>query len=57
MLFPGVTVGAGARVRRSVLLPGATVGPGQHIDSAVVLENGQVQRVEDPAAVAEGART
>ncbi|MGW4430449.1 sugar phosphate nucleotidyltransferase [Streptomyces tendae] len=57
VLFPGVTVGAGARVRRSVLLPGATVGPGQHIDSAVVLENGQVQRVEDPAAVAEGART
>ncbi|MFE4053727.1 sugar phosphate nucleotidyltransferase [Streptomyces sp. YIM B13518] len=57
VLFPGVTVGAGARVRRSVLLPGAAVGPGQDIDSAVVLENGQVQRVEDTAAVTEGTRT
>ncbi|MFJ4268923.1 sugar phosphate nucleotidyltransferase [Streptomyces coelicoflavus] len=57
VLFPGVTVGTGARVRRSVLLPGATVRPGQDIDSAVVLENGQVQRVEDPAAVTEGTRT
>ncbi|MGY1578916.1 sugar phosphate nucleotidyltransferase [Streptomyces sp. MN13] len=57
VLFPGVTVGAGARVRRSVLLPGATVRPGQDIDSAVVLENGHVQRVEDTAAVTEGTRT
>ncbi|MFB0619097.1 sugar phosphate nucleotidyltransferase [Streptomyces sp. AGS-58] len=48
--FPGVRVGAGARVRRSVLLPGATVPAGAEIDSAIVLENGTVQHLPDPHA-------
>ncbi|MFI9826523.1 sugar phosphate nucleotidyltransferase [Streptomyces sp. NPDC051913] len=43
--FPGVRVGAGARVSRSVLLPGAVVPAGAEIDSAVVLEDGTVQSV------------
>ncbi|MFD8565368.1 sugar phosphate nucleotidyltransferase [Streptomyces sp. NPDC059639] len=45
VLFPGVRVGAGARVSRSVVLPGAVVPPGADIDSAVVLEDGTVQHV------------
>ncbi|WP_030691517.1 sugar phosphate nucleotidyltransferase [Streptomyces globisporus] len=46
VLFPGVRIGEGARVRRSVVLPGAVVPDGADIDSAVVLENGFVQHVE-----------
>ncbi|MEV3860393.1 sugar phosphate nucleotidyltransferase [Streptomyces sp. NPDC050095] len=45
VLFPGVRIGAGARVRRSVVLPGAVVPAGADIDSAVVLEDGTVQDV------------
>ncbi|NYI04216.1 sugar phosphate nucleotidyltransferase [Allostreptomyces psammosilenae] len=51
VVFPGVRVGAGARVRRSVLLPGARVAPGAEIDSAVVLEDGHVQQVPTPREV------
>ncbi|MEW2291354.1 sugar phosphate nucleotidyltransferase [Streptomyces sp. NPDC006743] len=47
VLFPGVRIGAGARVRRSVVLPGAVVAPGADIDGAVVLEDGQVQQVTE----------
>lgn len=46
VVFPGVRIGAGARVRRSVVLPGAVVPDGADIDSAVVLEDGFVQHVE-----------
>lgn len=49
VLFPGVRIGSGARVRRSVVLPGAAVPPGADLSSAVVLEDGTVQRV--PAGV------
>ncbi|WP_225834531.1 sugar phosphate nucleotidyltransferase [Streptomyces sp. NK08204] len=45
VLFPGVRVGAGARVRRSVVLPGAVIPPGADIDAAVVLEDGHIQHV------------
>nr|BDS38149.1 sugar phosphate nucleotidyltransferase [Streptomyces dimorphogenes] len=54
VLFPGVRIGEGARVRRSVLLPGTTVPPGSDIDSAVVLENGQVQQVPHTPPATEG---
>ncbi|MFF5475660.1 sugar phosphate nucleotidyltransferase [Streptomyces achromogenes] len=47
VLFPGVRVGAGARVRRSVVLPGAVIPPGADIDGAVVLEDGRVQHVAE----------
>ncbi|MET7762990.1 sugar phosphate nucleotidyltransferase [Streptomyces sp. NPDC005393] len=47
VLFPGVRIGAGARVRRSVVLPGADVAPGADIDSAVVLEDGHIQQVTE----------
>ncbi|MFF7167044.1 hypothetical protein ACFZBP_37655 [Streptomyces sp. NPDC008086] len=57
VLFPGVRVGAGARVRRSVVLPGAGDPPRSGHRLAVVLENGHVQRVEDTAAIMEGTRT
>ncbi|MEW1927124.1 sugar phosphate nucleotidyltransferase [Streptomyces sp. NPDC088360] len=50
VLFPGVRVGAGARVRRSVVLPGAAIPPDADIDSAVVLEDGTVQQVTEGAA-------
>lgn len=53
VLFPGVRIGAGARVRRSVVLPGAVVPAGADIDMAVVLENGAVQ----PVPQSEGALT
>ncbi|QMU71261.1 sugar phosphate nucleotidyltransferase [Streptacidiphilus sp. P02-A3a] len=46
--FPGVRIGRGAVVRRSVLLPGASVPPDTEIDSAIVLEDGFVQQVETP---------
>jgi len=45
VLFPGVTVGAGARVRRSVLLPGAAIPAGAQLENALVLEDGLVQQV------------
>ncbi|WP_407914525.1 sugar phosphate nucleotidyltransferase [Kitasatospora sp. NE20-6] len=48
--FPGVRIGAGAHVTRSVLLPGATVPDGAAIDSAIVLEDGFVQQMETPYA-------
>jgi valienol-1-phosphate guanylyltransferase len=47
VLFPGVRIGAGARVRRSVVLPGAAVPAGVDIDSAVVLEDGHIQQVTE----------
>ncbi|MFH9660896.1 sugar phosphate nucleotidyltransferase [Streptomyces sp. NPDC017248] len=47
VLFPGVRVGAGARVRRSVVLPGAVIPPGADIDGAVVLEHGHIQHVAE----------
>ncbi|WP_225828535.1 sugar phosphate nucleotidyltransferase [Streptomyces naphthomycinicus] len=47
VLFPGVRVGAGARVRRSVVLPGAVIAPDADIDGAVVLEDGRVQHVTE----------
>ncbi|QUI35247.1 NTP transferase domain-containing protein [Streptomyces alfalfae] len=49
VLFPGVRVGAGARVRRSVVLPGAAVPSGADLVSAVVMEDGRVQQVADGA--------
>lgn len=55
--FPGVRIGAGARVRRSVLLPGARVPAGADIDSAIVLEDGTVQQVAAlDAALSGGTR-
>ena len=51
VLFPGVRVGAGARVRRSVVLPGAVIPPDADIDGAVVLEDGRVQHVAEGASV------
>jgi glucose-1-phosphate adenylyltransferase len=53
VLFPGVRVGAGARVRRSVVLPGAEVPAGADLDSCVVLEDGTVQRVAAQAGPGE----
>ncbi|MFF9867101.1 sugar phosphate nucleotidyltransferase [Streptomyces sp. NPDC013953] len=50
--FPGVRVGAGARVRRSVLLPGAAVPAGADIDGAIVLEDGSVEQPPQPHATA-----
>jgi glucose-1-phosphate adenylyltransferase len=51
--FPGVRVGAGARVRDCVLMPGAEVAPGADIEGSIVLEDGWIQPcVEAPAAVA-----
>ncbi|MEU0050914.1 hypothetical protein [Streptomyces sp. NPDC006309] len=47
VLFPGVGVGAGARVRRSVVLPGAVVPADADIDGAVVLEDGRIQHVAE----------
>ncbi|MFF8593886.1 sugar phosphate nucleotidyltransferase [Streptomyces sp. NPDC015220] len=47
VLFPGVRIGAGARVRRSVVLPGAAVAPDADIDGAVVLEDGHIQQVAE----------
>ncbi|MEV4339838.1 sugar phosphate nucleotidyltransferase [Streptomyces sp. NPDC049590] len=47
VIFPGVRIGAGARVRRSVVLPGAVIPPGADIDGAVVLEDGRVQHVAE----------
>lgn len=41
--FPGVTIGAGARVSDCVLLPGAAIPAGAQIDSAIVLEDGTIQ--------------
>ncbi|MGC9669660.1 sugar phosphate nucleotidyltransferase [Planosporangium sp. 12N6] len=43
VVYPGVRVGAGARVRDAVLLPGAQVPPGADIEGAIVLEDGFVQ--------------
>ncbi|MFF1407373.1 hypothetical protein [Streptomyces sp. NPDC058294] len=47
VLFPGVRVGAGARVRRSAVLPGAVVPADADIDGAVVLEDGRIQHVAE----------
>jgi glucose-1-phosphate adenylyltransferase len=47
VVFPGVSIGPGASVTRSVLLPGAHVPEGTAIDSAIVLEDGSVQRVDE----------
>ncbi|MER0443976.1 sugar phosphate nucleotidyltransferase [Streptomyces sp. Edi4] len=47
VLFPGVRIGAGARVRRSVVLPGAVIPPGADIEAAVVLEDGHIQHVAE----------
>ncbi|MGW0769154.1 sugar phosphate nucleotidyltransferase [Streptomyces sp. NPDC002676] len=47
VLFPGVRVGAGARVRRSVVLPGAVIPPDADIDGAVVLEDGHIQHIAE----------
>ncbi|MBO1334467.1 sugar phosphate nucleotidyltransferase [Streptomyces sp. VRA16 Mangrove soil] len=60
VLFPGVRIGAGARVSRSVVLPGAVVPAGADIDAAVVLEDGTVQHVPQSRttpALTEGALT
>ncbi|MEU6961449.1 sugar phosphate nucleotidyltransferase [Streptomyces chrestomyceticus] len=47
VLFPGVRIGAGARVRRSVVLPGAVIPPDADIEGAVVLEDGHIQHVAE----------
>jgi ADP-glucose pyrophosphorylase len=54
VVYPGVTVGAGASVRDCVLLPGTVVPGGARLESAVLLEDGTVQRCE-PAPVLGGA--
>ncbi|WP_433607127.1 sugar phosphate nucleotidyltransferase [Dactylosporangium sp. CA-139114] len=51
VVYPGVRVGADARVSDTVLLPGARVPAGADIDGAIVLEDGFVQ----PAAALQGA--
>ena len=38
VVYPGVTVAAGAVVRGSVLLPGCTVAPGTHVEDTIVLD-------------------
>ncbi|MYS89713.1 MULTISPECIES: sugar phosphate nucleotidyltransferase [Streptomyces] len=53
VVYPGVTVGAGARVRDCVLLPGTVVPEGAELESAILLEDGTVQRC-DPAPVLGG---
>lgn len=53
VVYPGVTVGAGARVRDCVLLPGTVVPEGASLESAILLEDGTVQQC-DPAAVLGG---
>jgi ADP-glucose pyrophosphorylase len=52
--FPGVRIGAGARVRDSVLLPGAMVPPGADVESAIVLEDGTVQNCADGSGTSGG---
>ncbi|MFE6040512.1 sugar phosphate nucleotidyltransferase [Streptomyces sp. NPDC056452] len=47
--YPGVRIGAGARVRDCVLLPGAEVAAGAELESAIVLEDGTVQYCGDDA--------
>jgi valienol-1-phosphate guanylyltransferase len=54
VVYPGVTVGAGASVRDCVLLPGTVVPEGARLESAILLEDGTVQQC-DPAAVLGGA--
>lgn len=53
VLYPGVTVGAGASVRECVLLPGAAVPEGARIEGAILLEDGTVQQC-DPLGVPGG---
>ncbi|MEV2216106.1 sugar phosphate nucleotidyltransferase [Streptomyces sp. NPDC050997] len=53
VVYPGVTVGAGASVRDCVLLPGTVVPEGARLESAVLLEDGTVQQC-DPAPVLGG---
>ncbi|MFJ4623884.1 glucose-1-phosphate adenylyltransferase family protein [Streptomyces sp. NPDC088812] len=53
VVYPGVTVGAGASVRDCVLLPGTVVPEGERLESAILLEDGTVQQC-DPVAVLGG---
>ncbi|WP_405774062.1 sugar phosphate nucleotidyltransferase [Streptomyces sp. NBC_01538] len=53
VVYPGVTVGAGASVRECVLLPGAVVPEGARLEGAVLLEDGTVQQC-DPLGVLGG---
>ena len=50
-LFPGVRIGAGARVSDCVLLPGARIGAGERLESAIVLEDGTVQPCDESVRV------
>lgn len=50
--FPGVRIGAGAKVRDCVLLPGSAVAESAHIESAIVLEDGTVQQCGDVVSLA-----
>jgi mannose-1-phosphate guanylyltransferase len=52
VLGPGVTVGAGARVERAVVLDGATIGPGCEVTDCIV---GPRVRLEKGAVVRGGA--
>jgi glucose-1-phosphate adenylyltransferase len=54
VVYPGVTIGAGARVRDCVLLPGTAVPEGAQLESAILLEDGTVRQC-DPAPVLGGA--
>lgn len=44
VVYPGVVIGAGASVRRCVLLPGAVVPEGARLESAILLEDGTAQQ-------------
>jgi mannose-1-phosphate guanylyltransferase len=44
VLGPGVTVGEGARIERSVILDGARIGPGCHLSDCIVAPGARVGR-------------
>lgn len=51
VVYPGVSVGAGASVRDCVLLPGAVVQKGARLEAAILLEDGTVQHCDPVGAL------
>jgi ADP-glucose pyrophosphorylase len=51
VVFPGVRVGDGARIRDAVLLPGARVPAGAEVESAIVTETSDVAELTGTAGV------